>query len=92
MKKILRLIGSLILLLVIVIIGFIIITKPSTPHKVTVSSQSIIYRVLNGSPSENLTKVIELMGGIDKLIGENDIVVIKPNVQWWNHGQQISPR
>lgn len=86
MKKILRLIGSLILLLVIVIIGFIIITKPSTPHKVTVSSQSIIYRVLNGSPSENLTKVIELMGGIDKLIGENDIVVIKPNVQWWNHG------
>lgn len=26
------------------------------------------------------------MGGIDKIIGESDVVVIKPNVQWWNHG------
>ena len=26
------------------------------------------------------------MGGIEKLIGADDIVVIKPNVQWWNQG------
>ncbi len=26
------------------------------------------------------------MGGIRTLIGEHDVVVIKPNVQWWNQG------
>ncbi len=86
MKKILKLIGSFLLIIVVIIVGFIIFTKPSSPHKITIGSQSIIYRSLNGTPSENLTKVIELMGGIDKIIGENDVVVIKPNVQWWNHG------
>ena len=45
-----------------------------------------LYRAINGSPAENLSKVIELMGGIEKIIGEDDIVVIKPNVQWWNQG------
>lgn len=86
MKKILKLLGIFLLLVVVVIIGFLILTKSSSPHKVTIGSQSIIYRSLNGNPSENLTKVIELIGGIDKIIGENDVVVIKPNVQWWNHG------
>lgn len=86
MKKILKLIGGFLLLIVVVILGFIILTKPSSPHKITIGSQSIIYRTLNGTPSENLTKVIELMGGIDKIIGKDDIVVIKPNVQWWNQG------
>lgn len=45
-----------------------------------------IYRAVNGTPAENLTKVIDLMGGIGKIIGGDDIVLIKPNVQWWNQG------
>ena len=45
-----------------------------------------LYRSINASPAENLSKVIELMGGIEKIIGADDVVVIKPNVQWWNHG------
>ena len=45
-----------------------------------------LYRAINGSPPENLGKTIELMGGIEKLIGADDVVVIKPNVQWWNQG------
>jgi len=45
-----------------------------------------LYRAINGSPAENLSKIIELMGGIEKIIGEDHIVVIKPNVQWWNQG------
>ena len=47
---------------------------------------SLIYRSMNGSPSENLTKVVELMGGIKKIIGSDDVILIKPNVQWWNQG------
>jgi uncharacterized protein (DUF362 family) len=30
----------------------------------------------------NLAKVIEMMGGIENLIGPDDVVVIKPNLQW----------
>lgn len=47
---------------------------------------SHVYHAINGSPEDNLTKTIEMMGGIDSLIGQQDIVVIKPNAQWWNQG------
>ena len=45
-----------------------------------------LYRAVNSSPALNLAKVIEMMGGIEKLIGPDDVVVIKPNLQWWNQG------
>ncbi len=45
-----------------------------------------VYRAVNGSPSQNLSMVIKLLGGIENIIGEKDVVVIKPNVQWWNQG------
>jgi len=45
-----------------------------------------VYRTVNGSPAENVRKVVEMMGGIAKLFGEDDIVLIKPNAQWWNQG------
>ncbi|MBW1827618.1 MAG: DUF362 domain-containing protein [Deltaproteobacteria bacterium] len=48
--------------------------------------KSTVYRAVNGHPSENLSKVIDLMGGIETFIGPDDVVVIKPNVQWWNQG------
>lgn len=86
MKKKLKLIVSFLLLLILVVAGYLILTKSSIPIKITKNSQSIVYRSLNGTPSENMVKVIEIMGGIENIIGENDIVVIKPNVQWWNHG------
>ncbi|MCX8012619.1 MAG: hypothetical protein N3A64_05660, partial [Desulfobacterota bacterium] len=28
-----------------------------------------------------------MMGGIEKFIGKNDIVILKPNCQWWNQGR-----
>ena len=49
-------------------------------------STATIFRSVNGNPSENMVKVIDLMGGIGAIIGENDLVVVKPNVQWWNQG------
>jgi hypothetical protein len=60
--------------------------KASAAGKMTEDAQSLIYRATNGSPHENLAKVVDLMGGIEKLIGSEDVVVIKPNVQWWNQG------
>jgi hypothetical protein len=52
----------------------------------SLENRSTVYRSVNGKPDENLTKVIDLMGGIEKIIGADDVVVLKPNVQWWNQG------
>ncbi len=54
--------------------------------KITKGSSCSLYRVVNGTPESNIVKVIDIMGGIEKIIGADDIVVIKPNVQWWNQG------
>lgn len=86
MKKILKLITVFFLLTTIILLTYLFLTKASVQGKITNGSQSIIYRSINGNPSENITKVFEIMGGIENIFGENDIVVIKPNVQWWNHG------
>jgi hypothetical protein len=57
------------------------------PTKKTDSNTTgTIYRSVNGSPEENMSRVIELIGGIERFVGPDDVVVIKPNVQWWNHG------
>ena len=60
--------------------------KQESVSKKTQEKHCTLYRVLGGSPEENVRKTIELMGGIEKVIGVDDIVVIKPNVQWWNQG------
>ena len=49
-------------------------------------TETTIYRSINGSPSENMEKVIDLLGCMKTIIGPDDIVVIKPNLQWWNQG------
>jgi hypothetical protein len=54
--------------------------KPNKPY-------SHIYISQNGTPQQNIAKVIEMMGGIEKFIGKNDIVILKPNCQWWNQGR-----
>jgi hypothetical protein len=56
------------------------------PKQTNSDTVSTLYRAVNGSPAENLSKAIELAGGVEKFIGRDDIVVIKPNVQWWNQG------
>lgn len=48
---------------------------------------SHIYVAKNGTPQQNVAKVIEMMGGIERFIGKDDIVILKPNCQWWNQGR-----
>ncbi|NIQ13816.1 MAG: DUF362 domain-containing protein [Candidatus Dadabacteria bacterium] len=52
----------------------------------TKPTAALIYRSINGSPESNMIKIIEMMGGIKNIVSSEDVVVIKPNVQWWNHG------
>ena len=48
--------------------------------------QSKVFLSRNGSAEENTRKVIESLGGIEALIKPTDIVILKPNGQWWNQG------
>lgn len=54
--------------------------------KVLKDSFSHIYVGIGGSPEENTQKVLKLMGGIGRIINKDDIVILKPNSQWWNQG------
>lgn len=58
--------------------------KESSSHNI---AKPHIFSAKNGPPQENVRKVIEMMGGVEKIIGENDIVILKPNCQWWNQGR-----
>src|SRR3972149_5624303 len=55
-------------------------------RKATKETFCTLSRSVNGNPATNIAKVIGQMGGIEKVIGAYDVVVIKPNVQWWNQG------
>jgi hypothetical protein len=60
----------------------------STPRALRLHgiASSTIYRAVNGSPDKNVAKVVEMMGGIEQFIESDAVVLIKPNVQWWNQG------
>ena len=60
--------------------------KSMPVKKKTEEVRCTLYRAINGTPQENLYKVVELLGGVEKIIGFEDVVVVKPNVQWWNQG------
>ena len=47
---------------------------------------SEIYESKNGKPEDNMSKVIDMIGGIENIIEKQDIVILKPNAQWWNQG------
>lgn len=50
------------------------------------SPRSGLIRAVNGSPAENLEKVMDMMGGVGAIVGSDDVVIVKPNAQWWNQG------
>jgi len=47
---------------------------------------SKVYLAKGKAPEENMRDIVQMMGGIERLIGNDDIVVLKPNAQWWNQG------
>ncbi|MBD3347190.1 MAG: DUF362 domain-containing protein [Chitinivibrionales bacterium] len=56
--------------------------KKSNPPK----PSATVFRAVNGNPVQNMGKILSMMGGIENIVGHDDIVVIKPNLQWWNQG------
>ena len=47
---------------------------------------SVVYSVSGGTPEENVRQIVKLLGGIQRIIGKTDIVIVKPNAQRFNQG------
>lgn len=45
-----------------------------------------VYLVKNGDCEQNISKLWDMMGGVESFIDEDDVVVIKGNGQWPNQG------
>jgi len=59
----------------------------TTSTKVGDETRSDIFVAKNGTPQENVAKVMAMLGGIERFIKIEDIVILKPNGQWWNQGR-----
>lgn len=53
---------------------------------VSADGNSDVFISKGNSPGQNVHTIIEMLGGISSVIGKDDIVVLKPNAQWWNQG------
>ena len=60
-------------------------TPPLLPHDPERDS-STIYTAQDGAPAENIDAVLAKLGGIESVVGRNDVVIIKVSAQWWNQG------
>jgi hypothetical protein len=60
-------------------------TPPLLPHDPE-KDRAVLYVSKGKTPAENIDRVLSKMGGMGSLVGKNDLVIIKPNAQWWNQG------
>jgi hypothetical protein len=45
-----------------------------------------IHKAAGGDPRMMVSRLLESLGGISSLVGQEDIVILKPNSQWWHQG------
>jgi hypothetical protein len=63
--------------------GYILDSAIFSAQSLFASTLANVYLAKNGTPAENVAKVIEMrFGGIENFIGADDVVVINPNGQW----------
>jgi hypothetical protein len=60
-------------------------TPPLRPHDPRRDRRKI-YLSQGKTPAANIDAVLEKMGGIEKIVGKDDVVLIKVSAQWWNQG------
>lgn len=60
-------------------------TPPLVPHD-PVKDKRTLYVSQGKGPSGNVDAVVEKLGGIERLVGADDVVIIKVSAQWWNIG------
>ena len=60
-------------------------TPPLVPHHPIRDRKSIAV-AQGGTPAENVDSALAKLGGIGKVVGQDDLVIIKVSAQWWNQG------
>jgi Domain of unknown function (DUF362) len=60
-------------------------TPPLVPHDPT-RDRSKVHVARGGTPGENVDAVLAKVGGIESVVGADDVVIIKVSAQWWNQG------
>jgi len=50
------------------------------------SANSDVFLCRGEPPDKNIRKLMKMLGGVESVFGKDDIVVIKPNSQWWLQG------
>ncbi|BBO67286.1 hypothetical protein DSCA_12160 [Desulfosarcina alkanivorans] len=48
--------------------------------------RSAVYLAKGDTPENNMNAILERLGGIETIVGRHDIVILKPNSQWWAQG------
>ncbi len=71
----------------------VLTTMMFSPFKKSVAKKSFppespadIHFVEQGTPEELTARLLDSLGGIDALVGGEDVVVLKVNSQWWAQG------
>jgi len=60
-------------------------TPPLFPHD-PVKDKRTLWVARGGTPASNIDAVIDKLGGIEQVVGKEDVVLIKVSAQWWNQG------
>jgi hypothetical protein len=58
---------------------------PLVPHE-PARDRTKLYVAQGGRPAENVDAVLAKLGGVGKVVGQDDVVLIKVSAQWWNQG------
>ncbi len=60
-------------------------TPPLVPHD-PARDRTTLHVARDGGPAANVDTVLGKLGGVGKVVGVDDVVVIKVAAQWWNQG------
>lgn len=60
-------------------------TPPLLEHDAA-KDKTTLYTASGGGPAANVDTAIGKLGGMSKIVGADDVVIIKVSAQWWNQG------
>lgn len=60
-------------------------TPPLRPHDAE-RDRATLYVAQGGTPPANVDEILKKLGGIETIVGKDDVVIIKVSAQWWNQG------
>ncbi len=58
---------------------------PLVPHD-PARDRTSVYVAQGGAPADNVDAVLAKLGGMEAVVGVDDVVIIKVSAQWWNQG------